>query len=232
MSIYNAYRERTRLPGLVDDKAAFWTPQSIPNLQQWLKADAITGKVDGDKISQWDDSSGNGNHATQGAGANQPLYKTNRLNNLPAVYISGGSMSMTAGYNPSNPYTLFLLYIRRNGGRRTIQGSNNWLVGPYNGTHAIYNGGWVGAGAAVGTDVSVYTTLTSEAGASTMRQNGVAKGGSGTDGIPGTLYMGSDGAYPAEVATCDIMEMLIYSRVVTALEIATIEAYIKAKYAL
>jgi hypothetical protein len=38
-------------------------PSTVANLQVWLKADAITGKNDGDAVVNWPDSSGNDNDA-------------------------------------------------------------------------------------------------------------------------------------------------------------------------
>lgn len=60
-------------------------PRTIPNLAFWFKADRITGKVDGDAISQWDDLSGNGHHAVQASGTKQPLYKVGIKNGKPML---------------------------------------------------------------------------------------------------------------------------------------------------
>lgn len=54
-----------------------------------LDANAITGLIDGDKVSQWNDLSGNDNHATQSTEANKPIYKTNILNGKPVLRYSG-----------------------------------------------------------------------------------------------------------------------------------------------
>jgi hypothetical protein len=62
------------------------------NAWAWYKADAGTSTtVDGEAISQWDDSSGNARHATQGTGANQATYQTNELNGLPVVRFDGSN---------------------------------------------------------------------------------------------------------------------------------------------
>lgn len=52
------------------------------------KADAITGVADGDPVNTWNDSSGNGRHATGSA-----IYKTNIVNGLPAVRFNGINLS-------------------------------------------------------------------------------------------------------------------------------------------
>ena len=62
-----------------------FAPTDIAGLTLWLKADSIVGLNDGDAVSTWSDSSGNGNDGTQAVGANRPTYQTNEVNNLPAV---------------------------------------------------------------------------------------------------------------------------------------------------
>jgi hypothetical protein len=211
-------------------------PMEIATLQQWLRSDSIVGKNDGDTLAQWDDSSGNANPATQTTEANKPLYKINRLNGLPAIYFSDNTKWMYAGYNPILPFTLFLVYVRRNGGNRIIQGSNNWLVGPYAAfgyAHSVYNNDWVGTGGTlVSTNQAIYSTLTEQTGLSIKRCNGATIGTNAQSGIPGTLYMGGQGAYAGEGAVCDIVEMLIYSSILSSPNIDNVELYLKNKYAL
>ena len=60
-------------------------------LNVWLKADAIAGLTNGDFVSSWDDSSGNGNHATNSTAIKQPTYRTNVVNDLPAVRFNESS---------------------------------------------------------------------------------------------------------------------------------------------
>jgi hypothetical protein len=55
----------------------------------YYNAAAITGKTDGNAISQWDDLSGNGRHLTQATGSKQPLYKTAIFGAAPAVRCDG-----------------------------------------------------------------------------------------------------------------------------------------------
>lgn len=55
----------------------------------WLKADAIVGLNDGDPVSSWADSSGNGHDATEATTTAQPIYKVNILNGYPAIRFDG-----------------------------------------------------------------------------------------------------------------------------------------------
>jgi hypothetical protein len=57
----------------------------------WLKADAITGLVDGDSVITWADSSGNGRDVGQVTAASRPLYKTGIINGLPILRFDGAN---------------------------------------------------------------------------------------------------------------------------------------------
>jgi hypothetical protein len=65
----------------------------------WFDASSITG-ANGDTVTNWDDLSGNGHHATFGGGS--VTLATNEVNSLPAVQLrSGGFMNSTAAPFPS-----------------------------------------------------------------------------------------------------------------------------------
>ncbi|CAN5450372.1 hypothetical protein BH09BAC3_BH09BAC3_14590 [soil metagenome] len=52
----------------------------------WLKADAGTSTiVNNTAVGAWNDQSGNSNHATQGAAALRPLYRTSFINGMPTI---------------------------------------------------------------------------------------------------------------------------------------------------
>lgn len=66
-------------------------PTSVTSatLKLWVKGDAgvykdagTTPCADGDKVQQWNDQSGNGNHLTQTATANQPTFTATGINSL------------------------------------------------------------------------------------------------------------------------------------------------------
>lgn len=64
-------------------------------MRLWLKADAITGLVDGDPVGAWNDSSGNAFNTSQATGAKKPLYKTNIVGSLPVVRFDGSDDVLT-----------------------------------------------------------------------------------------------------------------------------------------
>lgn len=62
-------------------------PQSV-GLLTWHKPETLA-LSDGQSVSLWIDSSGNGYHLTQSIGGSQPLYKLNRINGVSGVMFDG-----------------------------------------------------------------------------------------------------------------------------------------------
>lgn len=71
---------------------ALWTPSNLGSgvLTAWYKADSISGS-DGDGVSAWTDSSGNGYDLAQAVSARQPTLQTNELNALSVVRYDGSN---------------------------------------------------------------------------------------------------------------------------------------------
>ena len=69
---------------------ALWSPSNLGSgvLTAWYKADSISGS-DGDGVSAWTDSSGNGNNLAQAVTARQPTLQTSELNDLSVVRYDG-----------------------------------------------------------------------------------------------------------------------------------------------
>jgi hypothetical protein len=60
---------------------------ALTGLVAWYKTESLA-VGDGNPVSQWDDSSGNGNHVTQGTGSKQPIYRASGINGRPALEFS------------------------------------------------------------------------------------------------------------------------------------------------
>jgi hypothetical protein len=80
-------------------------------LLQWLRADVGTTIATG--VSVWADQSAAGRTATQGTGANQPLFVSNAINFNPALSLNGTSqfmqfsdVGMVTGANARSSYAL------------------------------------------------------------------------------------------------------------------------------
>lgn len=68
-----------------------FTPSYLSNLKLWLKADKEVFKDASNNISQWNDQSGNNNHANQTTSVFQPKFIDSAayLNNLPTIKLDG-----------------------------------------------------------------------------------------------------------------------------------------------
>ncbi len=71
-----------------------WSPASITT-ELWLDgSDASTITLNGSVVSQWNDKSGNGRHATQGDNAKRPIYLSNSINGRSTLDWDGTDDSM------------------------------------------------------------------------------------------------------------------------------------------
>lgn len=112
MSLNHALlHSRPRYPGLVNSNLGSWSPRSLAGLQLWLDATTITGLADGDKVSQWNDLSGNAKHAVNANATYQPIYKIGLLNDLPAVQFgaAGDGVKLTTGSISIGNFSLYIV---------------------------------------------------------------------------------------------------------------------------
>lgn len=64
-----------------------WTPDELPSLFYWAKADAISGLTNNAPVDTWLDSGPYGYTLTSTT-TNRPTYKTAQFNGLPSVYFN------------------------------------------------------------------------------------------------------------------------------------------------
>ena len=102
-------------------------PPVVSGLVLHLDADAIDGLSDNDPVAQWDDLSGEDNHATQGTSGYRPIYKTNILNGKPVVRFDGSddrlnfpNLGISSG---NNPLTIIVIFTPH-----SLPEVDNWQV--------------------------------------------------------------------------------------------------------
>jgi len=75
-------------PRLMRPRATGFNPKSISGLKLWLDvANTSSLTFNGSTVSQVNDLSGNGFHATQGTANNQPTYQATGFNSKPTLFI-------------------------------------------------------------------------------------------------------------------------------------------------
>ena len=92
-----------------------FTPRSIAGLALWLDgADANSVTLNGSTVSQWNDKSGNGRHATQATAASQPTFTANARNGRSALTFSGSQVMSVASF-PVASYTAGIAVVQFGG---------------------------------------------------------------------------------------------------------------------
>ena len=88
-----------------------FSPSEVSSMNLWLDAaDASTITHSSNAVSQWNDKSGNSNHATQGTAANQPTLTASGLNGKSVISFDGTSDHITStGLNITQSYSIFLV---------------------------------------------------------------------------------------------------------------------------
>lgn len=78
-----------------------YSPSRDTGVIAWYDASDSSTITISTGVSEWRDKSGNGNHATQATGANQPTYLTNDFNGLNVVSFNGSTHRLAHTYAQS-----------------------------------------------------------------------------------------------------------------------------------
>lgn len=80
-------------------------PPSVTGLILWLKADSLA-LANNDLVGDWPDQSGVGNNFSEVTPSLKPVFHTNQVNGLPAIYFplfTNNGLTMTAAWKPATP---------------------------------------------------------------------------------------------------------------------------------
>ncbi len=192
-------------------------------------------------VTIWYDQSGNTRNLTEVTSSKQPgivnagiMY---RRNGKPTLYLDGSDDGMIysgATYLNSNPITVNLVAgsnANSNALRRAIQGSSNWLVGPYGNQHSWFAGNWNHQiSTPWSTTLVEYFTVTQPTSNScTSFRNGVSQTSANNKGLPGKINLGTEGAY-SEPLNGYISEVISYSTELNTTDRQSMEASQLAYY--
>jgi hypothetical protein len=233
---------------------------STPNLFAWYKADAITGKNDGDALTSWVDSSGNGWNATTTGDSTSwtaPIFKTNIQNGLPVVRFASGNNGLTTSNIGAHLATPTIIALCK---PSTVSMWEAIICREGISTYSFalfYNGNLAAMRLEYyinsSTSVSQILTLTNVAtnklaitsaqndGTQTLirytditsqiiQQQAISSGGAIYTGSGRGLTIGNRNNSTQLPFIGDIYEILVYDRVLTHTEILRIERSLKAKY--
>ena len=130
------YYYRLRGQGILNPKGI-----SGANLNLWLDAeDTSTLTHSSNAVSQWQDKSGNGKHATQGTTSRKPTYTVSNslLNNKSSVSSSSQNGSIGLDLPSTSLQEIFVVAYYKDGSDNSFDNYNTLISGPgSNGLHRI-----------------------------------------------------------------------------------------------
>ncbi len=223
-----------------------FTPLNIPNIAAWFDASDTTSIAHvSNGVSQWNDKSGNLNHATQGTANYRPITNTVTVNGKNALDFDGSEdhlnmaaalYSLTAGAN-----TTFTVYKSDNAGDATQRiwvGSNG--TGRFQMQLLTTSVGYLHSGTStsgivsktVARDTNVHCVVGVRSGTSqSIYQDGgtVATNTNATNSTL-TSYTISGNNTSGVRFDGKFCEKIIYSRALTTAELNQVGAYLAAKW--
>jgi hypothetical protein len=235
-----------------------FTPLSIPGLVAWYDfsdptslytdAGATLVSADGQAIYQANDKSGNGNHLTQAAGANRPLYKVNVLNGkagalFPGVNgVSGANLASASMGTKSQPNSMFLV-----GQRVTLSANDNiWTdaiaASPNRGllfedggasAYRLVNGGiQIVPGSDPDTNAHTFTVIYNGAGSKLYIDGALdITGDAGSEAFTGVTLGSVQGAPTAGPLNGYVFEIVLLNALVSTANHNLVGTNLSAKYA-
>jgi hypothetical protein len=219
--------------------AAAVTPPPVAGYYAWYDATQIPGLADGQTLTAWPDASGNMRPLSVVTGT-PTFYKTTSaklVNGRPAVWFNGdGGAASASAFTVPQPLTVFVearctdVSVTR---MATGQGSGTCQVyeaGGGSGQWAIYAGNPV-FGPGVDTNLHCLTGLFN-GGSSSLRVDGAATAGnSGAAGLTTAFVVGNAATSGTASAWLGpICEVIVYPLALTAPQMASVEAYLAAKW--
>lgn len=204
----------------------------------WAEDPAWANPGDGQAVSQWDDASGNGRHATQATAINQPVYRASEVtfNNKPAIQGDGSDFMQTAAFTAmAQPSTLVVIgkTMMTSGNRGFVDGiasTNRRLIYRSSGGSFVANAGASLANGTANTNAHLFVTEFNGASTRFDRDGTSVTGDAGTQTATGlTLFSFWDGSNQLSgfLAFVGLLDGTL-----TAGELADLEAWAATHYGL
>lgn len=246
----NLYRNNLTIGDIpqLDVVVPSFIPFSTDGLNLWLKADSLS-LSDGDQVSSWNDSSGNGNNATQSNSSYKPIFKTGILNGKPVVRFTASDdhiicpNGVFSGVSTETSMFIVMKVTNISSEKFNFTQSVDNASNRYS-THTPYSDGKIywdfgnisGNGRLSGSwggDSSSFYYWGYLAGSGmAIRRNGTQIHTKSTSGTftPGTQTFIIGGKSGSEGMSGDIAEVIMYNRRLNLTEIGEVETYLKNKY--
>jgi hypothetical protein len=207
-------------------------PRTIPGCYIWNDASTLSNLANGTSVDTWTNSASSLTTSSTGTISNS------QLNNRTIVNFTTAQTWTTGSTINLSQYSMFSVMRQTGGtnGRFFQSTTNNQLFGYWNGykrsfyvddnpnhlTTALSDTAW---------DLMSHTRIAG--GAYTFKWNGTTLfSGSSSSGNNLTGLAANTGAFPAEVSTAQLAELIVFSNVITSNQVQQIEGYLAWKWGL
>ena len=217
-------------------------PSDLNNIILWVDSTNVDGDGNhgnepiGGKVQTWVNLSDTNNNFEQANESKRPTLVSNVLNGKPGLFFDNDSDGMASTVQiSSTPYTVVALFNTLSfdyNSRRAIQGSRNWLIGPYSrqiGFHT--DNGWVSNVESVVAEKFYLCVASADDSSSSFLVNGKdLTQYSNSRYHPDFLHLGGSGGHSSQYLNGYICEVHAYSRKLNASEISDISSYFEYKW--
>ncbi len=227
---------------ILEGQASSFQPSDPGNLLAWLDANDLDANAstateeDGSVVTEWSNLADSTKAFTQTNTSKQPTLRTNILNNKAGVFFDDvdDGMASTIQIN-AYPYTVAVLFNCLNtsgAARRVVQGSHNWLIGPYGNRVGYHPNGWVSYNRVSLTAEKFYlaVAITTEQESRFYVNGKDETENTGAKYWPGTLHLGASGASTGEKLNGYICEMIAYDKALSSTELSSLNEYFAYKW--
>ncbi len=229
-------------------------PTNLTDCVMWLQADAnnIQTNSAAGRVSQWNDISGQNNHAYQSDARRQPLYVENGANGHPTIYFDerNYSVAYAAGLltdnQLTNSFSVFIVARIIGADERGISTwrrilpsrDKNWFLGTYT-PGTFYMHGHIGEVSGLPTRLKSSfqhnRTYTMAAVNNMTEQRFYVDGhdltGNATRNTPpGRLTVGGAGGASQDPSNSQVSEVIVYNRALSPAEREQVESYLATRY--
>jgi hypothetical protein len=219
-------------------------PDVTGTLAVWYRADAGVQRV-GEKITSWEDLSGNARHLFALSSAYRPTWRPNGINGYPVVdFASGNGLGSAVAFQLQRKVTSFIVTATTTTRGMLVEhglGDGHYWYADGNAAFAVFGTTGIGHHRFFKTNwvplTKSYLTTKYSGTSLTVRVSGVAQTADSTDGVEQTvsatkqLFVGVRSDLTLSHVG-QIAEIIIYNSELSVSDTSIIEAYLASRYSI
>jgi hypothetical protein len=232
-------------PRLLRPIASGFSPTRLSGLFGWYDASVVSSVNIQTGVQSWGDLAGRMGAAIQNTTNDQPAYGSVTLNGKPTITFDGTSDFLRTGtFTLAQPYMMFAVY-RFEGASLNVRvlemgtqaSRSGEIIRPATSEQSLFSGTLATFSTYPAGGLQAFAVHDAEVnGASSLlRYNGTDAGSPQNIGSNGAIQLtlaGNRATPPAGLSNISFAELMVFSRILSTGEAASVRAYLTRKYAL